>query len=657
MPLPGHSKGGLLAGLFLPGLLVIIGVAAYSNSFSGPFIFDDVPNIVENPNIRSIWPLTKAMSAPDKSGLGGRPILSLSFSLNYAFGGYNVLGYHIVNLAIHILAALILYAIVRRTLLSDRLKERFGGHSAVLALIIAAVWLAHPIQTESVTYIVQRAESLMGLFYLFTVYTAIRTMQPNHSKIWPVLSVVFCAFGMVTKEVTATAPVMILLYDRAFAGGTFVSALKKRLPLYVGLAATWVVLAVGMAYGAARSDTIGFSVHIKPFDYLMNQAIAIVKYLELCFWPDKLCIYYSWPVIKIWRLILPSLGIIAVLIAVTLLGLVKNRAWSYPAVWFFAILAPTSSFVPIADIIFEHRVYLSLAGLTTMVVVPGYYLLRMNSGRARKWLGLGVALVIVVALTVRTFYRNEDYKSELLIWQSVVEAAPTSYKGYNNLGNEFKKQGKIEQAIGCFLKALTINPDYINAHLNLGKILKSQGRLSESSCHYLQILHKDPNHIEANFNLGVVFHLQNKLDQAVDYYHRTLKLDPNHIDAQNNLGAVLVSRGSFDEAEEHFNGVLNLYPNNTKAENNLAYALISRPGAGKEDIDRAVAFARRAAEANDFNDPEVLDTLADCYSKQGNTELAVQTAKKALDLAEAAGNKQLAESIRDKLLLYKKQTP
>jgi protein O-mannosyl-transferase len=656
MPLPSHSKGGLLAGLLLPGLLVIIGLAAYSNSFSGPFIFDDVPNIVENPNIRSIWPLTKAMSAPGTTGLGGRPILSLSFALNYAFGGYNVLGYHIVNLAIHILAALILYAIVRRTLLSDRLKERFGGHSAVLALIIAAVWLAHPIQTESVTYIIQRAESLMGLFYLLAVYTAIRTMQPNHSKIWPVLSVVFCAFGMVTKEVTVTAPVMILLYDRAFAGGTFASALKKRLPFYIALAATWVVLIVGMAYGAARSDTIGFSVHIKPFDYLMNQAVAIVKYLELCFWPDKLCIYYSWPVIKIWRLILPSLGIIAVLIAVTLWGFWKNRAWSYPAVWFFAILAPTSSFVPIADIIFEHRIYLSLAGLAAMVVVPGYYLLRINSGRALKWLGLGVAMVIIVSLTVRTFYRNEDYRSRQSIWQSAAEAAP-SYKAYYNLGNFCRDSGKIPLAMEWYQKALQLNPGYVKAHHNLADILKTQGRLSEAASHYNRILQIDPNRVEAYFNLGTVFQLQGKLDRAEDYYHRALSLDPNHISSHNNLGAILVLQGRFGEAERHFNSVLKLDPNNAKAENNLAYTIISRPGAGKEDIGRAVELARRAAEANDFNDPEFLDTLADCYSKQGNTELAAQTAKKALDLAKAAGNEQLAESIKNKLLLYNKQTP
>jgi tetratricopeptide (TPR) repeat protein len=290
------------------------------------------------------------------------------------------------------------------------------------------------------------------------------------------------------------------------------------------------------------------------------------------------------------------------------------------------------------------------------VVIPGYYLLRFNSGRAQKWLGLGVAMVIIVSLTVRTFYRNEDYKSALAIWQSATEAAP-SQKAYYNLGNLYRDLGRIPPAMEWYQKALNLNPDYVKAHHALADILKAQGRLNEAASHYNRILKIDPNYVEAYFNLGSIFQLQGKLDRAEDYYRRALALDPNHINSHNNLGAILVLQGSFNEAEGYFNGVLKLDPNNAKAENNLAYALISRPGAGKEDIDRAVSLARRAAEANDFNDPEVLDTLADCYSKQGNTELAVQTAKKALDLAEAAGNKQLADIIRDKLLLYNKQTP
>jgi tetratricopeptide (TPR) repeat protein len=655
-----HLKAGLLTGGLLPVLLVIIGVIAYLGSFSGPFIFDDAPNIVDNPSIRQLWPLTNETSTPHVSGLGSRPVLSLSFALNYAFGEYRVWGYHFVNLTIHILAALALYGIVRRTLRSERLKEKFGPHSASLAWIAAAIWLVHPIQTESVTYIVQRAESLMGLFYLLTVYSAIRTMQPEHSRLWLMLSVVFCALGMATKEVMVTAPVIVFLYDRTFAANSFSAALKKRLTLYLGLAATWIVLVVVMASGT-HSDTVGFSVNITPLDYCLNQCIAIVKYIGLCLWPRRLCLYYCWPVIKAWSLILPSLLMIVFIAAVTLWGFIRNRVWSYPLVWFFTILAPTSSFVPIADIIFEHRVYLSLAGLAVIVVTGGYLLLelvtkRVNLSRIKNWLGIGIATTIIVALTTGTIYRNKDYQSNLSIWQSVVKAAPSSYRGYYNLGSQLKNQGEIAQAIDCYLTALRINPDYIDAHHKLGNILKSEDRVKEAAYYYRQILRIDPNHVEANFNLGVTFQLQGLLGQAVIYYRRTLELKPDYVNAHNNLGSVLLSQGNFDEAVSHFNSALKIDPNDAGANNNLAYALISRPGIEKNDITRAVELARRAAELTEYRNPEILETLADCYSKDGKSDLAVQTAEKALELALAADNKQLVESIRGKLQLYKKQT-
>ncbi len=416
-----HTRAGLLAGVLPVSLvsLVVIGLIAYSGSFNGPFIFDDLPNIVENPSIRQLWPLTWVLSVPPQSGLAGRPVLALSFALNEAFGEYRVWGYHFVNLSIHILAALTLYGIVRRTLISSRLKEKFGRHSAYLAWIVAAIWLVHPIQTESVTYVVQRAESLMGLFYLLTVYAAVRSMQPKHFALWQILSVIFCALGMATKEVMVTAPVLVLLYDRTFVAGSFRLALKKRWHLYLGLSAGWAVLAAAMASGS-HSDTVGFSISIKPFDYAMNQFIAIVQYIKLSFWPARLCLYYCWPVIKVWQLILPSLLIVVFMAAVTLWGFIKNRVWSYPLVWFFVILAPTSSFVPIADIIFEHRVYLSLAGLATIVVTAGFLLLRVAAGRARhskitSWLGVVIAMAVIVALATRTIYRNRDYQSAMSI--------------------------------------------------------------------------------------------------------------------------------------------------------------------------------------------------------------------------------------------------
>jgi tetratricopeptide (TPR) repeat protein len=658
---PGYN----LAGLF-PLLLTIIGLIAYSNSFSGPFIFDDVPNIVENPAIRQLWPLTNLFSPPTLSGLAGRPVLTLSFALNYALCKYDVWGYHLFNLIIHILAGLTLYGIVRRTFLSDRLKEKFGPIAAYLAFITAAIWLVHPIQTESVTYIVQRAESLMGLFYLLTVYTAVRSMQPppagragSRSVLWPVSSVACCALGMATKEVMVTAPVLIFLYDRAFRANSFAAAIKKRRTLYLGLTAAWLVL-VASRISSAKSETMGFSIDITPFYYAMNQFPAIVKYIKLITWPAHLCLYYSWPAIKVWQLILPSLLTVVVIVAVTLWGFIKNRVWSYPLVWFFAILAPSSSFVPIADLIFEHRVYLSLAGLAVIAVTSSYLLLGYLTGKHNlitNRLGLGIATAVIVALTARTIYRNGDYQNAVSIWQSVVKANPMSFKGYYNLGVEFSKQGQIDQAMSCYQNSLKIKPDYTNGRLGLASILRSQNRLNEAADLYRLILLKDPNHIEANFNLGRIAHLRGNLDRAVGYYRRALELKPDYPDVHNNLGAALLSQGNFDEAVSHFNRSLQIKPDDAVALNNFAYALISRPDVQDADLVKAFDFAKRSAELTGYKNPEVLETLAECYFKKGDTNMALQTAQTALELAQSSNNKPLADHLRSQLQRYKQQTP
>jgi hypothetical protein len=155
-------------------VIVAAGLWAYHNSFQGPFIFDDVGNILENPTIRHLWPIWETLSPPQRSGIAGRPVINLSLAVNYACGGTRVGGYHALNLGVHILAGLTLFGIVRRTLLQPRLRERFGPPADGLALITAVLWTIHPLQTESVTYIIQRCESIMGLFYLLTLYCFIR---------------------------------------------------------------------------------------------------------------------------------------------------------------------------------------------------------------------------------------------------------------------------------------------------------------------------------------------------------------------------------------------------------------------------------------------------------------------------------------------------
>ena len=227
--------------LFAGGLLACVALVAYQNSFSVPLIFDDLPAIRDNPTIRQ---LGSALSPPHGSGLpvDGRPVVNLTLAINYAFGGLEVRGYHLVNLAIHLAAALVLFGIVRRTLRQPAWRQRYQDAALPLAFMSAALWAVHPLQTEAVTYVVQRAESLMGLLYLLTLYGFIRSADPGASRGWPILAIASCGLGMASKEVMVSAPLMVLLYDRTFVAGSFREAWRQRRGLYAGLAASWLLL-------------------------------------------------------------------------------------------------------------------------------------------------------------------------------------------------------------------------------------------------------------------------------------------------------------------------------------------------------------------------------------------------------------------------------
>ena len=206
--------GGLVASC----IMVLAALVAYHNSFSGSFIADDEWSITDNPTIRHF---SSALSPPSHAGVGGRPLLNLTYAFNYALGGLNVWGYHAFNLLVHALTGFTLFGIVRRTLLRPTLGKRFGVEAVPLALAVAVIWIVHPLQTEAVTFISQRAECLMGLFYLLTLYCFIRGLESGAPARWLTLSVAACFLGALSKEIIMTAPVLVLLYDRTFATGSF----------------------------------------------------------------------------------------------------------------------------------------------------------------------------------------------------------------------------------------------------------------------------------------------------------------------------------------------------------------------------------------------------------------------------------------------------
>ena len=365
--------------------------------------------------------------------------------------------YHAGNLLIHLLAALTLFGIVRRTLLLPMLRDRFAGTSTGLATAAALIWALHPLQTESVTYIVQRAESLMGLCYLLTLYGVIRGASSERPRPWYAAAVAACVLGMGAKEVMATAPIVVLLYDRAFLSGSFRETFRRRGALYLGLAATWALLgALMLLYQGAGGAGFGIST-VAPWRYALTQPGVILYYLRLSFWPQPLCLDYSWPLATEFRQAAPEAIALAALLAATAWAVVRRPALGFLGAWFFLILAPTSSVMPIDDACFEHRMYLSLAAPVVAAVVgvclaaerlsrrPG------ESQEARKRLAFGIAALLALCaaagLGAMTLRRNAQYRSEFSIWEDTVHKRPENPRAWGNLGDAYVNASRYDEAI------------------------------------------------------------------------------------------------------------------------------------------------------------------------------------------------------------------
>ena len=577
------GKASRLSGL-LPILLVAAGLGAYANSFAGAFLFDDAIHILDNQRIRQLWPPSEVIGGP-------RPVVDLTLAINYRLGGFEVEGYHAVNIAVHILAALTLYGLVRRTLLWEKFRGRYADTAPLFALVTSLVWVVHPLQTQSVTYLIQRAESLMGLFYLLTLYCAVRGFVSPRRIGWHLAAVACCTLGMGCKAVMVTAPLMVLLYDWVFLSQTPRQLIRKRWSLYVGLAATWSVpwlsgIAGGVLSPSSEGAHVGFGYKgITPVEYGLTQFSVLVKYLSLSLWPRPLCLDYNWPVVRSIGEALPAAAVVAFLLGATVWGIIRKSWLGFLGGWFFLILAPTSSIIPIKDPLFEHRMYLPLAAVVTLAVFAGYSLLqlfhrRVLAGRpVRPIVAVVIAGAIVLALGAGTLQRNRDYHTAVSMWRDVAVKRPGNARAFEQLGTALVMEGRKRDAIEAYREAVRIDPDFSSAHVNLANALTQMQRFEEAVYHYNRTRELDPYHVDARLNLGHALDMLGRTAESIEAYREATLVDPRHTRPQvlarahYNLGSALGRAGDLDAAVHHYNKALLLEPLYDKAHFSLGWVL------------------------------------------------------------------------------------
>ena len=620
-------------------MLVAAGGWAYATSFQGAFVFDDFVSIADNPNVRTLWPPTRAMSAPPDTTLSGRPIGSLTLALNYALAPpdardvfepepadaidrtaarfeRNVWGYHAVNLAIHLAAALALFGVVRRTLLGERLRARLGSAANALSFAVALLWVVHPLNTEAVTYVVQRVESLMGLFALLALYCAIRAAGATRSYLWVAGALAAYALALGSKEVAVVVPILILSWDFVFlsaaptADARAQAGWRQRWPLYAGLA----VISAGLAFTVpgARARSVGF--HLQgwtPWTYLLTESGVVVHYLRLAIWPAPLVLDPYWSMVRSLGPVAWPLAMLAGLVGLTLVGMTKRRPAAFAMAWFFAILAPTSSVLPVVtEVAAEHRMYLPLAALVSLAVVGGYLGARVLLARVSPTsllprlapaLGTAVVLGVAILLGLQTRARSLDYVTDEHIWRDTIAKQPGNPRARTGLGADLVAAGRYEEAEGELQASLAIDPARPETLSNLGA---------------------------AEFALG-------KIDSSIVHLERAVALRPEYAAAHLTLAEAYLARRHDGLAATHFRRVLEAKPDHADVLKKLALLLAVSSDDAVRDGAAALPLAQRAVGLTSRRDAASLMTLAAALAELGRFDDAAGVVREAMALSPA----------------------
>ena len=584
-------KKGLLQKTVVHLLLIVsLGFLAYSNTFHSPFQWDDIKQVIANPVIKDLDNFTARTKGFEYNPR--RFVGYLTFALNYHFGGSGLVGYHAVNLLIHLTNAILVYFLVIMTFrtpyfvsekaevrseeaeagrirsevsngkaddLSGRYSPFIIQNSHLIALFSALLFVLHPIQTQAVTYVVQRFASLAALFYLLSLVMYIKgrlgargegqgtedevkTKVSIANRLSPVacylLSLLSAVLAMMTKEIAFTLPVMIILFDVAF----FRSSLKRRLLFLVPIALILVIVLISVFSGGKSladllsdtSEVTRLQTHMSRWDYLMTQLRVITTYIRLILFPINQNFDYDYPIEH--SLFTPPV-FFSFLFLLALFGLAvylffRSRFIAFGILWFFIALSIESSIIPIVDVIFEHRIYLPsvglLAGITTGVFIVSH---RFKMDR----LGLAVLVLAVLLLSGATYARNTVWMSKISLWEDVVRKSPGKARAHSNLGVFYCDEGDLDKGGREFQTALEIDPGYPDAHYNLGTVYLESGRMDEALREFQTTIKLKPDYADAHNDLGTIYERRGLVEDAIREYQTALRINPDYVPARKNL--------------------------------------------------------------------------------------------------------------------------
>ena len=539
------SAGWLTAMLHL-AIILVLGTVIYSNSFDCTFHFDDIISIVNNDAIKDVSDINTIWKSNSR-----RFIAYLSLAINHHFGALNVWGYHFFNLMIHLTTSLLVYWLMFITLKTPNIKNLIPvkDHQWI-ALVVALIFVSHPLATQSVTYIIQRMASMVTLFYLFAIilYLKGRLNQGSTSLSigYFITALIAAIFALFTKENAFTIPLVILLVEISLfkRDKIIVNFSKPRIILGCIVFLSFLLLLfsrVSSSFFQTIPPSFGHTYTVTPWNYLLTQFSVIAKYIQLLCFPINLNFDYDYAISN--SLIEPrtflSLGFLLALVGLSIYLFKKQKLISFGIMWFFITISIESSFIPLADLIFEHRTYLPSVGFFMILTVGIYQLMWQKN----KKIALGLIFLIIGTNSFATYQRNKVWKNEGTLWNDVIAKSPNKARPYLCRGNYYKNLKRNREALSDFTKSISLNPAYIEPYNNKGTTLYNEGLLTEALSYLNYAIENSPDYTEAYINKGIVLATQKKYSKALENFNRAIEIEPNNADIYINRSLTYLNMG------------------------------------------------------------------------------------------------------------------
>jgi tetratricopeptide (TPR) repeat protein len=623
--------------------IILLGLVAYSNTFDVPFHWDSGTFIEKNPFVKNIDLLHAPPEGEGKlhAATKRRYVGYLTFALNHRAHGAEVPGYHVVNTAIHLLNALLLYLLVVLAFRTPFLRRSTLAEDARhVALLAGLLFVSHPVQTEAVTYIFQRLASLAALFCLLSIsaYVGSRLQAGKIRRYFLyALSLISSVLAMKTKENAFTLPATLAAVEFLFFSGMVKDRLLRLAPfvltmLIVPFGLTELHTVEGGIIGGALS-AIKSHRGVSPLEYLFTQSRVTATYLRLLFLPVGQNIDYDYPVLRSFftpQVLLPSILLLGLFTSGVLLVLRSRvsdpalRLAGFGIFWFFIAMSVESSVIPLPMVINEYRLYLPSAGLFIAAASGVFLMLGKTGGRLPGRAATALFIIAPLVLAGATYKRNAYWGTTTSLWEDVVKKSPGKARAYHNLGVTYRESGDSEKATAYFLTAIRLRPESPTAHFSLAQIYEEKGTAKEAITHYERAVELNPELAEAHNNLGVLYNAEGLTGRAIEHFEAAVRLKPGYVAAHNNLGLMYRKTGRMDKALEHLQKALGLNPDNPETHSHIGvfYASTKR-------YTKAIEHFRTAIRLDPDNE-KYFNNLGIVYARMGIMEMATAQFREAL---------------------------